>query len=196
MGWTSFNFNGTKAEFIEYQFNREPKWGNVIDYSIKGNVLYIAVKLGENHGEQAGEITALIVLTSVKRNTYYNFSYKDMTEGCGPSQSDCPKRILDMLSPVEKLYCEGSKSREWATEWRNRCRTHKPKGAKVRIGDTIKLAHSVKTTFGNFQLFRCVARNMFYPLSETNGKLEPLNRMVKFRPSRFEFSIEPQQPQH
>ncbi len=32
---------------------------------------------------------------------YFNFSYNDMDESAGPSYYDCPKGILDMLTPTE-----------------------------------------------------------------------------------------------
>lgn len=57
-------------------------------------------------------VFASITLTSVDMNDYYNFSYKDMDETEGPCECDCPKSILDLLSPTPSKF---------ANEWRDRC---------------------------------------------------------------------------
>lgn len=43
----------------------------------------------------------------------YIFGYKDMEESMGPCESECPERILDLLTPTDNQY---------AIEWRARCR--------------------------------------------------------------------------
>lgn len=44
-----------------------------------------------------------------------DFGYKDMDESMGPYQSDCPERILDLLTETDS---------EYANEWRARCRAN------------------------------------------------------------------------
>ena len=58
------------------------------------------------------ETLAVVFLTSVYMKDYYNFSYKDMDESVGPCYYDCPKSILDILSPTNN---------EFAKEWRRKC---------------------------------------------------------------------------
>ena len=67
---------------------------------------------------------------------YYNFAYKDMDESYGPCQCDCPKGILDLLSPTEN---------EYALQWRKACyenivKKRNPNGFnKLPVGTVIKV---------------------------------------------------------
>lgn len=190
MGWTSFHFTGTKAEFLQQEFGNDPSWGTIVDFAIKGNVIYAAVKMGSKHAEREGKIFAMIILISIRKNQY-NFSYKDMSESCGPCESNCPKRIISLLSPLEELYSVDSNSYQWAKEWRERCATEKPKTVKVIEGNVIKLETPVKTSYGGlYQYFKKTARtNVWVPLIDRSGTLEPANNLIRFRASRYQFSI-------
>ena len=57
-------------------------------------------------------VFAAVVLTRTDTKEYYNFYYKDMDETCGPYECNCPKYILDMLSPTNN---------EYANKWREAC---------------------------------------------------------------------------
>jgi len=57
-------------------------------------------------------VWAAIVLVSFEKGTWNNFCYKDMDESCGPCAKNCPKRILDLLTPTEY---------EYALNWREAC---------------------------------------------------------------------------
>lgn len=45
-------------------------------------------------------------------NTPKEFGYKDMDETCGPNYYNAPKKLLEMLTPIES---------EWANQWRANC---------------------------------------------------------------------------
>lgn len=57
------------------------------------------------------EIWAAIFKTG-SDGPYWNFGYKDMDETVGPCECDCPKSILDLLTPTDN---------EIANMWRERC---------------------------------------------------------------------------
>jgi hypothetical protein len=61
-----------------------------------------------------------VVLTGSNRRTG-EFSYKEMTEFCGPCEATCPERLLDMLSPLKDCP-ESDNPSDWARGWRQRCR--------------------------------------------------------------------------
>lgn len=98
----------------------------VVKSTIKGSVYYAAVKplkkcIGKNEkGEyqytdiplSEQKIFGVVFLTSIDSKDYYNFSYKDMDETVGPHYYDCPKSILDILSPTDS---------EYAKKWREKC---------------------------------------------------------------------------
>ena len=74
----------------------------------------------------------VVFLTSVDSKDYYNFSYKDMDESCGPFSYDCPESILKLLSPTDN---------EFALNWRKKCREHLQKRKTLKnapIGTTIE----------------------------------------------------------
>ena len=134
MGWTSYHAehykNGRidrKAECDAY-FLEGLNRGHyaVVKSALVGTTYYAAVKplkkyvgkdenghcIYEDLPEKEQRVFGAIFLTSTDMKSYYNFSYKDMDESCGPCHNDCPKGILDLLSPTEN---------EYANEWRKAC---------------------------------------------------------------------------
>lgn len=134
MGWTSYHAthykNGKvdrKAECDAYfmeGLNRG--YYDVLKSSMVGKVYYAAVKPlkkydKDNDGNQIivdipineQEVIGVVFLTSTDSKDYYNFSYKEMDETVGPCYYDCPKGILDLLTPTNS---------EWANNWRAKCR--------------------------------------------------------------------------
>lgn len=134
MGWTSYHAehykNGSvdrKAECDAY-FMEGLNRGHfeVLKSSMVGRVYYAAVKtllrgvkkngsdeyVYEPIPEDEQEVWGAIMLTSVDMKDWFNFSYKTMDETCGPCYNDCPKGILDLLSPTDS---------QWANDWRKAC---------------------------------------------------------------------------
>ena len=62
-------------------------------------------------------VSAVVCLVRYNPNDRegYVFGYKDMDEGMGPVESECPEAILDLLTPT---------TRPDALAWRARCRTN------------------------------------------------------------------------
>ena len=89
-----------------------------------GSVYYAAVTGLKRYNEGKKEDVpkdeqhtfGVVFLTSVDSKDYYNFSYKDMDETCGPFCYDCPESILKLLSPTTS---------EFAQKWRDGCRKHR-----------------------------------------------------------------------
>lgn len=120
MGWTSYHAthykNGKvdrKAELdAMYNWEDENRKCEVLRSSMVGSTYYAAVKsFNKTNGYE--RVCAAICLTSTNSKDYYNFAYKDMDETCGPYKYDCPKGILDLLTPTDS---------EWANNWREKCR--------------------------------------------------------------------------
>lgn len=140
MGWTTYHAtfykNGKvdrKAEMDNlYTWENDNKKVSVVKSSMVGSVYYAAVKV-ENKGDKTEEVTGAVALTcgTDRRDPYYNFGYKDMSEDMGPCEYDCPTGILDLLTPTES---------EWANEWRRKCREKKkqPKLSDLNVGAKIK----------------------------------------------------------
>ena len=89
-------YYGAIQRLVKYAGNNE-----------KGERIYVP------RSENEKSIFAAIFLTSTDAKDYYNFSYKEMDETVGPCYYDCPKGILDLLTPTNN---------EWANNWRTKCR--------------------------------------------------------------------------
>lgn len=157
MGWTEYHAtyykNGKidrKAEcdayFVE-GLNRG--FYELLKSSMVGSTYYAAVRPLKKSGgkDENGEyiyvdipeneqmVFAAVFLTSTNIKDYYNFAYKNMDESCGPCQCECPKGILDLLTPTEN---------EFANGWRKRCyenlgkKKDKNSLGKLPIGSEIK----------------------------------------------------------
>lgn len=76
---------------------------------------YAAVELVRD--DRPREVFALVCLVryNPRDREGYVFGYKDMDEGMGPNESDCPEAILDLLTPTDRPY---------AVAWRARCRAN------------------------------------------------------------------------
>ena len=160
MGWTWYNAthykNGKidrKAECDAYfleDLNRG--WYEVLKSAMVGKIYYAAVKaLKKYDGNNTIDIPpeeqrvfGVIFITSIDSKSYYNFGYKDMDETCGPCYNDCPKGILDLLSPTTS---------QWANEWRQACYNNlKAKRnpntlSNLPVGTVIKVKMPVETFY-------------------------------------------------
>lgn len=159
MGWTGTNKGqkSTKEFFIdEFGYTKDNgDYGKVIDVKSKGNVSYLAYKT--KRGETI-TVSAIVCRTSRSRG-YYNFSYKNMHENEHPYFYDCPKSILDLLTPTEN---------EAANRWRELCHERLNKNIKVKNGDVIKFENKFRFgKFGQDDTFKCSdpKRGIYYAMN-------------------------------
>ena len=119
----------------------------VLKSRMVGSTYYAAVKMTTYATEtdpEKVEVIAAIVLTAVESKSYHNFSYKDMDETVGPFKYDCPKSILDMLTPTES---------ERAKKWRKICydkieTKNDPNSlGKLPVGSIIQVVMPVDTLY-------------------------------------------------
>ena len=151
MGWTEYHAsyykNGKvdrKAELdAMYNWEDENRKVEVLKSSMVGSTYYAAVKsCNKTNGYE--RVCAAVCLTSTNAKDYYNFAYKDMDETCGPYKYDCPKGILDMLTPTDN---------EYALQWRQACRDNlaqkkNPNGFnKLPVGTVIKVIMPFDTKY-------------------------------------------------
>ncbi len=144
MGWTTFHRN--KSETIAETLKRHIFGGNLelLDCAVvKRNVAYCAARYTK---DGKSYVCAIIVLLTYAPREHHNFGYKDMSEFMGPCESECPKRILDQLTPLEEIAAIDGNGNgtnvEYAAAWRARCvklaATPTPKpGMKVVFKDAI-----------------------------------------------------------
>lgn len=150
MGWTWFHKPKTQSvrEVLEREFNWEKDGASnkILDLAIVGmNVAYGAMEVIRPGKER--RVIAMVVLLGYNRKSDFNFGYKEMTEEAGPGEDDCPRRIFDLLTPLQP------EDGEYAQKWRNRVKS-KLDRIKPKDGDTITFDTLVSFgTYGAFNSF-------------------------------------------
>ena len=139
MGWTTTY--KPKGEPVLDFFNRagvftwsddNPNKYRVIDSAVvKFNTFYAAV---EQTHKETGErrVWAAVILIQHCPKNEHNFGWKDMSEPDGPFASECPERILKLLTPTDS---------ENANEWRARCWAnieHRKSCKNLPVGTVLK----------------------------------------------------------
>jgi hypothetical protein len=187
MGWTTFNKpkHISPSDYFRDAFKHEPNH-ELLDIAIvKRMTAYMAVRL-----KDTGEVIALVYMLTYSR-TWDNFGYKDMSEFAGPVQSECPKRILELLTPLPD---NDDSSTTWAKNWRERCwakinnRTSKP---KVKEGDVIKVSEPLEFRSGiSYDTFQKTSRtNVWKPVFEISGEFREIGNLVKFQANKFKYEV-------
>ena len=165
MGWTAYRATHYKRGTIDRKAECDSlfsDWYRVRKSAMVGSVYYGAIEKCKRNGkpDENGNPTiedipegerrtyGIVILTSVSMNSYYNFSYKDMSEDMLPGYSDCPASILKLLSPTDN---------EYANEWRAGCRANiekkkSPAALKnLPVGSVIRFAYNG----GTMELTKC-----------------------------------------
>jgi hypothetical protein len=89
-----------------------PNKYRVLDSAVvKFNTFYAAI---EQTHKETGErrVWAAVILIQHYPKDIHNFGWKEMSEADGPFASECPKRILKLLTPTDS---------DGANDWRKRC---------------------------------------------------------------------------
>ena len=120
MGWLymqSLKGHSGPRQYLDAQFTYERRdaISNVLRSALVGmRVYYAAVEqLRIAAGEREVGAVICLVRYSPRDREGYIFGYKDMCESMGPNACDCPKSILDLLTPTDS---------QLALQWRARCR--------------------------------------------------------------------------
>ena len=129
----------------------------VVKSTMLGVVYYAAIR-----NEKIGSITASVILTSSdKKGSGFNFGYKSMSEEMGPNESRCPKSILKLLTPTDD---------EYAIKWRERCWANYEQAKSPHAFKNLPVGTKVKWTVP------CVGFNKF-----AKGEVVTLEKYQKKR---------------
>ena len=129
-------------EFFAESFDQDEngRSGKVIDCHSTFHEAYMAYEYKENGSSR---VIGLVCLLSYRPRDHFNFGYKDMDECMGPGVSNCPERILDLLTPTDS---------EYANNWRNRCRENIAKKTgikKLKVGDVLTFERALSFNTGD-----------------------------------------------
>ena len=161
MGWLTFHETRTAKQYFIDTFKNETHY-ELLDVAIVNfRTAYLAVKDLEK-----GYVCCLVYLLHRAPKSYHNFGYKSMSEFAGPGVDDCPKRIIDKLTPLDEINKVdpeiGNTSIGWAKDWRQRVLENLNKKKAIKKGGIIKTKEPLEFTSGaSFQYFKKEGRKTF-----------------------------------
>lgn len=200
MGWTYFASLGRNTiDLLKSEMEAEndfAKW-EWLDHAQRGSVVYAVIKktpkLSSNdttyvHDADGSFRFIVVLLTSRRGETGYEFGYKDITESMGPVHNDCPQRLLDLASPFRDDY------QGFGRQWRDACRCKRTadrdaKARRPKPGDVFRTLTPVTFTNGHSlseftcrQVKRRGRNRTVYAATDTGA-------LYQFRPERYGFEI-------
>lgn len=200
MGWTSLNLHGqAPLDYIKMRLfmldKTETRRAAVLDIAAVGTTYYIALEvITTTDGVEAREVRAYVCLTSRKGFNGNDFGYNCYSEHDGTYEVRCPRRILNLLTPLE-LGPENQpnpsgytnvRQNQYALDWRARCEVyHAAKKVAIKlkkgleVGDIVVFARAVTfSNLGEFHRFELVdkAKHHFYALF-----LDGRKRLIRLR---------------
>ena len=115
MGWYGIkaDFKDVK-EYAAQELNISPENGVLLERAYHGNTVYSLVQLKKDNSK-------LIMVDLVRKSDDGFWLHKPLSENCGPSDLNCPERILKQ-STSQNIY---------AIEWREKCRAQRRNKAET-----------------------------------------------------------------
>lgn len=180
MGWTSYHASNYNKQYkVDVKKECDALFGDdVVKSAMVGSTYYAAIKGKGNDNS----VFAVVVLTHVDNNDYYNFSYKDIGETSGPSERKCPVSIIKLLSPTDS---------EWANNWRADCLRYAenkkspnsisklPVGARIKFkwidGDIVLIKRAPAYQFKN-NWWQIEGDNRYFGIKQIPADYEVLSR--------------------
>jgi hypothetical protein len=138
MGWLYMRSIGTHfgpRQYLDNQFTSErPELRCRVLRSalVSKRVYYAAVEfLRPGVPREVAAIVCLVRYNPRDRDGYV-FGYKDMDEGMGPCEAECPEAILDLLTPTDRPYALAWRARSRENAAAKQARAAKPGPSPVR----------------------------------------------------------------
>ena len=168
MGWTEqYETPKNIEEFFESQVRTQSPLIEVrilTTAKIGWTEAYAAVEIIDK-ATQERTVYALTYMIQYHSNGH--FSYKDMSEHCGPTICSCPEKILKLLTPLKQ---DGKNTNEWAQAWRDKCWAQierRKKGRGLKVGTIVKFKEPIH--FSNGYTRQELTVHTVKPLRFTDG---------------------------
>lgn len=187
MGWMFQNEplrDETPASYVLRHFTHENDSvrRTVLAAATVSKVVYAAIR---NEAKQTGHDYVFAVIILFENNRRQGFGYKDMSEGMGPCECDCPERIMRLLSPVEDI-----PNPSYSADWRARVaarklarQQQKQSANRIGLGDIVRLDREIAFRGGvRAQAFRLIDQRkrtrVFEPLNHPGMRCRLPSRLI------------------
>lgn len=179
MGWCEFHLDRPVKEWFKNSWEYEASKYEVLDSAlVQRQHLYGAIK-----NKETGDVFCAVFLVSWN-NSYYNFSYKDMTEFAGPGIDDCPPKIFKLLTPLT----DETDPNGWAKKWRERVERRHDTLKKLKKGYVLRTKKPIRFSDGyDYQNFKKIG-NRWYRVVH-NGNEVKNSFPVRFDPFVIPFDL-------
>lgn len=126
MGWLFFEKPTNIKRWFEDQLTWDNEEKGVKHRCLASSILRRTTAYGAMEitgpGAEHRVIGIVFLLKYAPKEYPYDFGYKDLDEDMGPFESQCPDRVLDLLTPTEN---------ETALRWRERCREYNQETRRI-----------------------------------------------------------------
>jgi len=149
MGWTYTRREPHQKHIDFFRTEFDGPHHQLLDISGTLGTLYGAMRV--SRPEQEPFVIGLVVLTNWRHgDRLYNFGWKDMSEEMGPCEARAPRRILDLLTPLDEMERRGIFTDGSARNWRTRCEENLARRSRLRLkkGMIIRTPHLIRFTDG------------------------------------------------
>jgi hypothetical protein len=131
MGWSGITKPSNIKEYFIDQFEGERY--TVLDCAlVKRLHLYMAVR--DNTDKRIFAVTILLRFNRAKYGETEMW-YKDMTEDSGPNMFDCPKSILERLTPTKSEFANNWREANWNRQKKKKSLTT---GMKIQFKEAVE----------------------------------------------------------
>ena len=181
MGWCSMPMHDKVSDWFRNEWKENTNY-EVLDVTlVKRNTIYAAIK-----ELKTGDVFCAVYMVSWSRDVY-NFSYKSMTEHCGPNQIECPERIFKLLTPLN----DDNDSMGYARRWRENVEEfHTQRKAIKKMGNFIfKVSSPIQFTSGRtFEYFKKVGKAI-YALNKVNDNYNVIYKVRIGKLTNYNFEL-------
>lgn len=181
MGWSSMPMHDKVSDWFKNEWKSNEGY-EVLDVAlVKRNTIYATIK-----EKVSDDVFCAVYLVRWSRDVY-NFSYKSMTEHCGPCDYDCPERIFKLLTPLN----DENDSMGYARSWRKAVEElHAQRKLIKKAGNFIfKVKNPIQFTSGRtFEYFKKVGKGIF-ALKQIDNKFDVVYKVRIGNISNYNFEI-------
>lgn len=181
MGWTSMHRpkGMSDVEFFEKEWALAKNGMKIVATNSAGGfggVFYAAIDDGK------GNVFAMTVLKSWNPRDYYNFTWKEIEESCGPYTIDASQKVLDALTPTTSEFAQEWRAKVTARLAAKKAAPKLSKGAVIRVSQPVSFANGQ-----SYEYFMMGERGRIEKALQTpDAQFGPRVRFAKFRQYGFE----------
>ena len=155
--------NVTDFAIAQYEFESETLRIRVLDTKfVCLRTVYLALERLDKLTGKTMVYAGVMKVMMFPRASSERFCFNTFDETCGPIFHDCPRSILDMLSPFDEFTIDPA----YAVGWREKCYANlarREEAKKVKPGDWLYFPHGLRfDRWGKISLFRADAKGSAY----------------------------------